>query len=182
MSKFHLLPDFDNFLPRPDGNHLYLTVRNRVPDRLLQSSLQRLVGRKKNGPHFLLQVWPAGAYHHQMKMRVAKVHLASIIIFFIIHSIVVSLRLTTRIWIVRKVDMDDYTILYAIFGLIIGRSLVIAEIHYGFEKHRFHLCKKLFIELSKYSYGEWIQTFPTLLFTKLSISFFPSAHSGRNPI
>lgn len=86
-------------------------------------------------------------------------------------STVVACRMATRIWLVRNVGWDDYTILCATIGIIIGCGLVVVEVHYGFGRHKYYLTKWQFIEFSKYSYGEWIQTFQTLMFNKLSICF-----------
>ena len=44
---------------------------------------------------------------------------------------VVALRMTIRIWIVRSIGWDDYIILCAILDIIIGCALVIDQIHYG---------------------------------------------------
>lgn len=89
----------------------------------------------------------------------------------ILASVVVALRMGTRIWIVRNVGWDDYTILCAALGIIIGCGLVVVQLHYGLGRHKFYLTKWQFIEFTKYSYGEWIQTFQTLMFNKLSICF-----------
>ena len=83
----------------------------------------------------------------------------------------VALRFATRIWIVRNVGWDDYTILCAVFGKIIGTGIVTREVHYGFGRHRIELTRWQYTEFLKYSYGEWIQTFQTLMFTKISICF-----------
>jgi hypothetical protein len=80
--------------------------------------------------------------------------------------------MATRIWIVRSVGWDDYTILFATLGIIIGCGLVVVQVHYGLGRHKFYLTKWQYIEFEKYSYGEWIQTFQTLMFNKLSICFF----------
>ncbi|CAL8582304.1 hypothetical protein XPA_007971 [Xanthoria parietina] len=84
-------------------------------------------------------------------------------------AVVVALRMVTRIWIVRNVGWDDYTIVAATIGNIIGLALAIVQIHYGFGRHKFYLDDWQFIEYTKYSYGEWIQGFQTLMLTKLSI-------------
>ena len=89
-------------------------------------------------------------------------------------SIVTTLRLMTRIWIVRNVGFDDYTIVCATFGIVISSGLVALQVHYGFGRHRNYLSKWQYIECEKYSYREWIQTLQTLIFTKLSICFFLS--------
>ncbi|KAF2233432.1 hypothetical protein EV356DRAFT_568080 [Viridothelium virens] len=90
----------------------------------------------------------------------------------IVASIVVILRLTTRIWIVKKVGWDDYTIVLATCGHIIGMALVICELQYGFGLHRQYISPADFSIFQKYSYVEWIQTFQTLMFNKLSVCFF----------
>lgn len=87
-------------------------------------------------------------------------------------SMTVALRLTTRIWIVRNIGWDDYTILFTAFDKIIACDLVIVQVHYGFGRHKVDLTHWQYIEFMKYSYGEWIQTFQTLMFIKISICFF----------
>lgn len=89
----------------------------------------------------------------------------------VLATVVVALRMATRIWLVRNVGWDDYTILFATIGIIIGCGLVVVQVHYGLGRHKFYLTKWQFIEFTKYSYGEWIQTFQTLMFNKLSICF-----------
>ena len=98
--------------------------------------------------------------------------IATTVIVSVLASTAVALRLATRIWIVRNVGWDDYTILFATFGIIISCGLVIVEVHYGFGKHKVDLTHWQYIEFMKYSYGEWIQTFQTLMFNKISICFF----------
>lgn len=98
--------------------------------------------------------------------------LATTILVSVIACVTVALRMATRIWIVRSVGWDDYTILCATLGIIIGTALVVVQLHYGFGRHKIFLTKWQYIEFQKYSYGEWIQTFQTLLFTKISICFF----------
>lgn len=97
--------------------------------------------------------------------------LATTFVVTVLASVVVALRMATRIWIVRNVGWDDYTILFATIGIIIGCGLVVVQIHYGFGRHRIYLTEWQFIEFTKYAYGEWIQTFQTLMFNKLSICF-----------
>ena len=98
--------------------------------------------------------------------------IATTLLVSILACVTVVLRLATRIWIVRSVGWDDYTILFAAFGLIIGASLVIVQVHYGFGRHRADLSQWQYSEFQKFSYGEWIQTFQTLMLTKVSICFF----------
>lgn len=95
--------------------------------------------------------------------------LASVLINSVIAAIVVLLRIVTRIRLVRNVGWDDYTIVAAVIGHMCGLSIVIIEVHYGFGKHRDYLTEVQYTEFLRYSYGEWIQTFQTLMFTKVSI-------------
>ncbi|KAL9001977.1 MAG: hypothetical protein Q9188_005073 [Gyalolechia gomerana] len=97
--------------------------------------------------------------------------LATSFLVAILASMVVACRMATRIWLVRNVGWDDYTILCATIGILIGCGLVVVEVHYGLGRHKYYLTDWQFIEFSKYSYGEWIQTFQTLMFNKLSICF-----------
>ena len=98
--------------------------------------------------------------------------IASEVITTFLASFTVALRFATRIWIVRNVGWDDYSILFAAFGKIIGAGLVFVEVHYGFGRHEVELTRWQYTEFMKYSYGEWIQTFQTLMLTKISICFF----------
>ncbi|KAL8826923.1 MAG: hypothetical protein Q9191_003497, partial [Dirinaria sp. TL-2023a] len=98
--------------------------------------------------------------------------IATTVVVSVLASVTVVLRLATRIWIVRSVGWDDYTILFAAFGVIIGAALVIVQVHYGFGRHKGELSQWQYSEFQKFSYGEWIQTFQTLMFTKVSICFF----------
>ena len=98
--------------------------------------------------------------------------IASEVITTFLTSLTVALRFATRLWIVRNIGWDDYTILFAAFGKIIGSGLVLVEVHYGFGRHKVELTRWQYIEFMKYSYGEWIQTFQTLMFTKISICLF----------
>ena len=98
--------------------------------------------------------------------------IATSVLVSVLSSAAVILRFATRIWIVCSVGWDDYTMLCAVLGVIISAGLVIAEVHYGFGQHRAELTQWQYIEFMKYSYGEWIQTFQTLMFTKISICLF----------
>ncbi len=98
--------------------------------------------------------------------------LATTFIVTILASVAVTLRMATRKWIIRSVGWDDYTILFAAFGIIIGCGLVVVQVHYGLGRHKFYLTQWQYIEFTKYAYGEWIQTFQTLMFNKISICFF----------
>lgn len=85
--------------------------------------------------------------------------------------IIVALRMITRVGLARKLGWDDWTIVGAVAGHIVGLGIVAVEVHYGFGRHRTYLTEWEYTEFLKFSYGEWIQTFQTLMFTKLSICF-----------
>lgn len=57
-------------------------------------------------------------------------------------------------------------------GTVIGSALDIVEVHYGFGKPQNCLGNWQLQEFKKYVYGEWIQTFATLMWTKVSICLF----------
>lgn len=97
--------------------------------------------------------------------------IATAIVLTVLASVVVALRMITRIWIVRNVGWDDYTIVCAAIGKIVGCGLLIVRVHYGFGRHKVYLIQWQVIEGSKYSYGEWIQGFQTLMLHKISICF-----------
>lgn len=97
--------------------------------------------------------------------------LAICIVAAVLSAVMVALRMGTRIWIVRNVGWDDYTIVAALIGHIIGLGLTCVQVHYGFGRHKFYLTDWQFIEFTKYSYGQGIQGFQTLMLTKLSICF-----------
>ncbi|KAL8846190.1 MAG: hypothetical protein Q9221_008701 [Calogaya cf. arnoldii] len=71
----------------------------------------------------------------------------------VLASVVVALRMATRIWIVRNVGWDDYTILFANIGIIIGCALVVVQVYYGFGRHRFFLSENEFVQLTKTVYS-----------------------------
>ncbi|KAI9665494.1 MAG: hypothetical protein M1831_001636 [Alyxoria varia] len=54
----------------------------------------------------------------------------------------------------------------------IGGSLDTVEIHYGFGRHTYYLTLHELKYFAAYAYGEWIQTFFTLMCTKVSLCFF----------
>ncbi|MCJ1449070.1 MAG: hypothetical protein MMC23_009589 [Stictis urceolatum] len=92
-------------------------------------------------------------------------------------ALVVSLRFVVRKRIVKSISWDDWTILAAVLissrtGNFIGGALVIVEVHYGFGRHKQDLTPRDYREFERFSYGEWIQTFATMMFTKVSICLF----------
>ena len=57
-------------------------------------------------------------------------------------------------------------------GNVIGYGLVHVQLHYGLGRPQYYLTEWHLIEIRKYAYGEWIQTFATLMWTKVSICLF----------
>ena len=51
-------------------------------------------------------------------------------------------------------------------------ALDFVEVHYGFGRHKQYLTPFQLQEFKKYTFGEWIQTFATLMWTKVSICLF----------
>ena len=51
-------------------------------------------------------------------------------------------------------------------------ALDFVEVHYGFGRHKASLTPHQLREFQKYTFGEWIQTFATLMWTKVSICLF----------
>ncbi|KAL8993861.1 MAG: hypothetical protein Q9169_006032 [Polycauliona sp. 2 TL-2023] len=95
--------------------------------------------------------------------------LATTITVTTLTTLVVILRIATRMRLVRNVGWDDYTIVAACLGHVVALGLIIMQLHYGFGRHRYYLTEREYTQFMKYSYGEWIQTFQTLMFTKISI-------------
>ncbi|MCJ1451381.1 hypothetical protein MMC28_001717 [Mycoblastus sanguinarius] len=92
--------------------------------------------------------------------------------FIILVFIALVLRIVTRVWIVKSFWWDDFTIILAVLGTTIGAGLDFVEVHYGFGKHEKYLSSHHLQEFRKYTYGEWIQTFATIMWTKVSICLF----------
>ncbi|KAL8714034.1 MAG: hypothetical protein Q9220_002180 [cf. Caloplaca sp. 1 TL-2023] len=98
--------------------------------------------------------------------------IASTTVLVAVSAIVVALRIATRWWIVKAIGWDDITIVLAIVGTIIGAGLDFVEIHFGFGRPSWYLTDHQLREFLKYTYGEWIQTFASLMWTKISICLF----------
>jgi len=71
-------------------------------------------------------------------------------------------------------------------GTIIGAGLDFPEFSLGYGTHTYYISEQSYIQFQKYSYGEWIQTFATLMWTKVSICLFllriPVAKSLVRPL
>ncbi|CAF9936397.1 MAG: hypothetical protein ALECFALPRED_006841 [Alectoria fallacina] len=89
--------------------------------------------------------------------------------FLVVACIFVALRLYTRIFLIKSARWDDWTIVLALLGSAVGVGLDFPELHYGFGRHEYYLNDHQIQEFKKYIFGEWIQTFFTLMFTKVSI-------------
>ncbi|KAI4130902.1 MAG: hypothetical protein LQ338_001499 [Usnochroma carphineum] len=74
-----------------------------------------------------------------------------------------GLRFATRAWITKNLGWDDYTMMFAVFGTLIGMALDFVEVHYGYGRHKYYLTPHQLQEFLKYTWGEWIQTFATLI-------------------
>lgn len=103
--------------------------------------------------------------------------------------IVVALRWPARLWITRNVWWDDWTILFAMVrptltalqeqtltsdvgGQHHRYRLGLCGVHYGLGRSDHYLTTWQIVEFRKYTFGEWIQTFATLMWTKISICLF----------
>ncbi|KAL8775494.1 MAG: hypothetical protein Q9194_003713 [Teloschistes cf. exilis] len=98
--------------------------------------------------------------------------IASTTVLVAVSAVVVALRVATRWWVVKNIGWDDITIVLAILGTIIGAALDFVEVHFGFGRPSWYLTDHQIREFLKYTYGEWIQTFASLMWTKISICLF----------
>lgn len=55
---------------------------------------------------------------------------------------------------------------------MIGAAFVSVEVHYGYGRHQSCLTAHQILKFQKYIWGEWIQTFASLMWTKVSICLF----------
>jgi hypothetical protein len=80
----------------------------------------------------------------------------------------------------------QWTILFALLGTIIGAGLDFPEFELGYGRHRYYINDEAYAKFAYYSYGEWIQTFATLMWTKVSICLFllhiPVTKALRRPL
>ena len=83
--------------------------------------------------------------------------LATTILVTVIAVVLVALRFATRIWVVKRVGWDDWTILFAVLGHPIGIALAVVQINYGCGRPVYYLRDHQFQEYMKYSYGDWLQ-------------------------
>ena len=115
-------------------------------------------------------------------------NIAVVVVLLVISGSVVALRMIIKSCLIKKIGWDDWTIVFAMvslslirftvlagltgklqLGTAIGSGLDFVEVHYGFGKSECDLSPAQIVEFAKYSYGEWIQTFATLMWTKVSI-------------
>ena len=83
--------------------------------------------------------------------------LATTILVTVISVMLMIFRLLTRIFIVKRVGWDDWTILFAVLGHPIGMALVVVQINYGLGRPVYYLTDHQYQEFMKYAYGEWLQ-------------------------
>ncbi|KAL9011856.1 MAG: hypothetical protein Q9173_003345 [Seirophora scorigena] len=106
--------------------------------------------------------------------------------FLALVLIVLALRIFSRVYLVHAFWWDDATIILAVLGTTIGAALDFVEVHYGFGKHARFLTPHELRQFRKYTYGEWIQTFATLMWTKVSICLFliriPQSRALKRPL
>lgn len=129
--------------------------------------------------------------------------------FLALVILVLALRIFTRVWLVHAFWWDDAAIILAVvrllpslkpshrdldtnttcqpkLGTTIGAALDFVEVYYGFGKHQRFLTPHEIHEFRKYTYGEWIQTFTTLMWTKVSICLFliriPQSQALKRPL
>ena len=115
-------------------------------------------------------------------------NVAVVIVLLVLSLLVVTVRMIIKSCLIKKIGWDDWTIVFAMvrgpslqvirlaaltalaqLGTAIGSGLDFVEVHYGFGRPDDELCPAQLVEFAKYSYGEWIQTFATLMWTKVSI-------------
>ncbi|KAL9001092.1 MAG: hypothetical protein Q9188_005517 [Gyalolechia gomerana] len=93
--------------------------------------------------------------------------------FVIAAFLTTLLRVWVRVRLTRNLGWDDHNIIIAMATTIIGAGLITAQvISGGLGRHSYYLQpsqRRLFTALG---WGDWIQTFITLMFTKISICLF----------
>ncbi|KAL8700527.1 MAG: hypothetical protein Q9201_005402 [Fulgogasparrea decipioides] len=67
-------------------------------------------------------------------------------------TLFVLLRFIVRTWITKAVGWDDWTILFAAIGNIIGLGLDYVEFHYGFGRPQVYLNEHQLLEFGKYTH------------------------------
>ena len=104
-------------------------------------------------------------------------------------TIIVCLRLITRIWITHNIGWDDVTILLAQVTRLrrtritrwltkmqvvnaVGMGFVMLEVSYGLGRHIRYLPSDHIIGFLKYNFLDWVQVFLTLALSKISICLF----------
>ncbi|GAB7337579.1 hypothetical protein MBLNU457_g2889t1 [Dothideomycetes sp. NU457] len=95
------------------------------------------------------------------------------IIFMVLITVVVALRLFARGYLKRRFGYDDYCIALALFfALSLGLNSIIANVHYGWDRHVWDLSFNLFQPASICAFmGKVLFTFAAT-FTRLSLIFF----------
>ncbi|KAL2048398.1 hypothetical protein N7G274_000309 [Stereocaulon virgatum] len=86
--------------------------------------------------------------------------------------ILTALRVWVRIRLTRNLGSDDYNIMIAMTTTLIGAGLVTAEVINGLGRHEYYLTASQRQNFQVLGWADWMQTFITLMFTKISICLF----------
>ncbi|KAK3176114.1 hypothetical protein OEA41_007436 [Lepraria neglecta] len=87
-------------------------------------------------------------------------------------TILVGLRLVTRVWITHNFGWDDTLILLAQIVNAVGMGFVMLEVYYGLGRHVQYLPADHYVGFLKYNFLDWVQVFMVLALSKISICLF----------
>ncbi|KAF3936478.1 hypothetical protein ABW19_dt0208867 [Dactylella cylindrospora] len=97
---------------------------------------------------------------------------ATTIVFLVLASVSITLRIIARAVIVRKMRIDDYLILFA-YALSFGMCIsILMGVNYGFGRHSNTVPYAMAIEKQKYQYAFTLLYNPAIAVTKVSILAF----------
>lgn len=91
---------------------------------------------------------------------------------FSLSTIIVALRLYTRLFITRNFGLDDATIALTQMITAVGKGFVVTEVSYGLGQHRIDLSVEQYRNFLKYYYLDTAQFFIALATCKISICLF----------
>ncbi|KAI4149064.1 MAG: hypothetical protein LQ341_001413 [Variospora aurantia] len=83
--------------------------------------------------------------------------LATSVLALALVIIFIALRFATRIWLVKRLGWDDWCIIFAGLGHMVGMGLISVQIGAGFGRPAYYLTERQLQVFMKYSYGEWLQ-------------------------
>ncbi|KAL8956783.1 MAG: hypothetical protein Q9193_005785 [Seirophora villosa] len=87
--------------------------------------------------------------------------LATSILALTLVIIFIALRFATRIWLVKRLGWDDWCIVFAGLGHMVGMGLITVQINAGFGRPAYYLTEQQLQVFMKFSYGEWLQAWNT---------------------